>query len=163
MSTGSFAWEDREPRRTPAQWFCLLFGAGLLLLGALGFFVNATFGEAALGFDLDDPEDLNGDLFLGLEVNGWHNVVHMASGVLLLGAGLSGPTAKAVAIAFGVVYGLVALIGFLDGTDVLEFIAVNTVDNIFHVVIAVIGVVVGIASPAREYKRAEHASRRATG
>lgn len=130
---------DREPSqpRTPAQWYCLVFGAVLLLVGILGFFVDSTF---------DTGGALNGDSLVGFEVNGWHNLVHIASGAFLLAVSPRRASARAGAIAFGVVYGAVAIIGLIDGNDVLSLIPVNPADNVLHIVISALGVTSGFLS-----------------
>ncbi len=134
--------------RTPAQWYCLIVGLVLLAAGALGFVVNASFDEAALGLDFGDGELVNGDLLLGFEVNGWHNIVHMATGLALLLAVAGRGTAKAVALAFAFVYIVVTIIGFLDGNDVLGVIPVNPADNVLHAAIAAVGLLAALVSPA---------------
>ena len=60
--------------RSPAQVFALVIGVTLVAAGILGFFYSASFGtgdgterEAVLGI---------------LDVNAWHNLVHLASGVI---------------------------------------------------------------------------------
>src|SRR5215204_5243304 len=78
MSHASTARTDaRDNRRTPAQWYCLLGGAALLLAGILGFLADSSF---------DTGDNVQGDSFLGFEVNAIHNIVHIASGLLLLAA-----------------------------------------------------------------------------
>src|SRR5687767_12218717 len=67
----------RDRGRTPAQWYCLLAGAALLLAGIVGFFVDSSF---------DTGSNIDGDALVGFEVNGFHNLVHIASGLLLLAA-----------------------------------------------------------------------------
>lgn len=138
---------DVDKSRTPAQWYCLLVGLVLLAVGALGFLVNSSFGEASLGLDLNDGEHINGDLLLGLEVSGLHNVVHIASGLVLLLAAASRGIAKTVALTFALVYVVVTVIGFLDGDDVLGVIPVNTADNFLHTGIAVVGLLAALVSP----------------
>jgi hypothetical protein len=66
-----------DRRRTPAQWYCLLAGLALLLAGVLGFVVDSTF---------DTGSGIDGDKLVVFEVNGIHNLVHIASGLLLLAA-----------------------------------------------------------------------------
>jgi len=135
---------------TPAQWYCLLAGISLLLAGIFGFIADATFDTAGGS----DPEGgnvggvLQGDSFLGFEVNGWHNIVHILSGLLLLAAFRRRGPAKSVALAFGVVYGLVAIIGLIDGNDVLGFIPVNPADNILHIALSALGILTGLMSRA---------------
>src|SRR5918999_4062089 len=92
----------RDERRTPAQWYCLLAGLSLLLAGIFGFISDSSF---------DTGDGVQGDLFLGFEVNAIHNLVHLASGLLLLAASPRRGPARAVAIGFGLVYGVVAVIG----------------------------------------------------
>ena len=145
---------DAEGRQgmTPAQWYCLLAGISLLLAGILGFIADATF-DIAGG---TDPEGgnvgsaLQGDSFLGFEVNGWHNIVHILSGLLLLAAFRRRGPAKTVALAFGITYGLVAIIGLIDGNDVLGIIPVNPADNILHIALSALGIVSGLISSGRE-------------
>lgn len=143
--TGRFS-NEHDKGRTAAQWYCLLAGAALLLMGILGFLADASFetGEVPAG-------EVDGSLFLGFEVNGWHNVVHLASGLVLLAAANTRPSAKGVAIAFGLVYGLVAIIGLINGSDVLAIIPVNTADNILHIALAGLGLLTGFMSPARKH------------
>jgi hypothetical protein len=131
----------REDRRglTPAQLYCLLAGAALLLAGIGGFFADATF---------DTDNGLQGDSFLGFEVNGWHNVVHIASGLLLLASYRRRASAKTVALAFGIVYGIVSVIGLVDGNDVLTLIPVNPADNVLHIALSLVGILAALASPA---------------
>jgi len=130
---------EKNPR-TLAQWYCLLAGAALLLAGLFGFVADGSFGANA-------PDgSVQGDSFLGFEVNGWHNLVHIASGVVLLAAANAAPAARLTAITFGVVYGIVALIGLIDGSDVLGFIPVNAADNVLHIALAALGVVAGLQS-----------------
>ena len=127
---------DRQDR-TPAQWYCLLGGLALLLAGVLGFISDATF---------DAGTKIQGDGFLGFEVNGWHNLVHILSGLLLLSVFRHRGAAKTVALAFGIVYGLVAIIGLIDGNDVLGIIPVNPADNVLHIALSALGILSGLMS-----------------
>jgi hypothetical protein len=136
--------DGRHTGLTPAQWYCLLGGAALLLAGIFGFISDATF---------DAGSNINGDSFLGFEVNGWHNLVHIASGGLLLAAFRRRAAARTVAIAFGVVYGAVAVYGLVDGNDVLGLIPVNPADNVLHIALSLVGILAGIASPTDEHRR----------
>ena len=133
---------QRDPK-TPAQWYCLLAGLALLFAGLFGWIADASLGSGS---------DVEGDLFLGFEVNGWHNIVHLLSGLVLFFAGKRRTTAKAVAIAFGLVYGAVALWGLLD-EPVLGLIPINDADTILHIALAALGVLAGVASDARDPRR----------
>jgi hypothetical protein len=55
----------RDTARTPAQWYCLLTGVVLLLVGILGFLSDASF---------DTGDAVQGDEFLGFEANAIHNL-----------------------------------------------------------------------------------------
>ena len=144
---------DKDRGRTPAQLYCLLAGLALLLAGIFGFLADATFDTAGSS----DPEGgnvggaLQGDSFLGFEVNGWHNIVHLVSGLVLLAAASKWKTAKTVAIAFGLVYGLVAIIGLIDGSDVLGLIPVNPADNILHIALSALGIIAGLISRPKRH------------
>ena len=145
--------DGRHTGRTPAQWYCLLIGGALLLAGLFGFLADATFDTGLSGADNDGGNNggaLQGDSFLGFEVNGWHNLVHVLSGIVLLSAFAKRKAAKTVALAFGIVYGLVAVIGLIDGNDVLGLIPVNPADNILHIALSLVGIVAALASPTDE-------------
>lgn len=127
---------------TPAQTYSLVFGATLLLVGIVGFAVNASF---------DTGSGVQGDDLILFEVNGWHNLVHIASGLLGLALFRRNATARLFALGFGAVYLIVTIWGFADGNDVLSLIPVNTADNLLHLAIAGAGIAAGVASP--EYRK----------
>jgi hypothetical protein len=142
---------DRAGNRglTPAQWYCLLAGLGLLLAGVFGFLADASF-DTSVTADGDRTGNadgqLEGDGFLGFEVNAWHNIVHVASGLVLLAAFRRRGPARTVALAFGLVYGLVAVIGLVDGNDVLGIIPVNGADNVLHIALSALGILTALVS-----------------
>jgi hypothetical protein len=126
--------------RTPAQLYALLFGAVLLLIGILGFVADASFGTGS---------DVEGSDLIVFEVNGWHNLVHIASGLLGLALWRAPATARAYALGFGAVYLAVTIWGFITGDQVLWLLPVDAADNVLHLIIAVTGLAAGLASPAR--------------
>ena len=63
---------NRSDGRTPAQLYALLFGITLLAVGILGFIADSSF---------DTGSNVQGSDFIIFEVNGWHNLVHIASGI----------------------------------------------------------------------------------
>ena len=129
--------------RTPAQLYSLIFGVTLLLAGVLGFIADASFGN--LG------SDVNGDKLVVFEVNGWNNLVHIASGVVGLAMAGKPSSARLFALGFGAVYLLVTLIGLIDGNSVLGLLPVNSADNLLHAAIALAGIAAGLlSSPATE-------------
>jgi hypothetical protein len=155
--------DDRNRGRSAAQWFCLIIGGTLVLVGLLGFLAEATFDTSAGS----DPGAVDGENFLLFEVNGWHNVVHILSGAFLLALSGRHRTARTAALAFGAIYAVVTVIGLIDGHDVLGVLPVNPADNVLHILLTVTALAVGLISdrdrrdvrPAAGERRFERASR----
>ena len=124
-------------RYTPAQIYSLVFGATLLLIGIAGFAASSSFETGA---------NISGDELIAFEVNGWHNLVHILSGLLGLALWRNPGSARAFALGFGAIYAVVTLRGFVDGDTVLGLIPVNTADNLLHLAIAAAGILAGLAS-----------------
>src|SRR5919202_1713570 len=127
--------------RSPAQVYAVLFGAVLTVAGIIGFFYSAHFGSPGK----------TSDVFGILLVNGWHNVVHVATGLLGLAAFSAGYAAsRSYAIGLGVVYIVVAVWGFIIGSGdaILSIVPVNTADNILHLLIGIAGLAAAAATPA---------------
>jgi hypothetical protein len=88
---------------SPARLYAATAGAFLLVLGVLGFFYYASFG------DLDRYEEALG----ALQVNGWLNLFYVATGSIgLLVAGVSSRT---YALTVGVLFTLLAIVGWGTG------------------------------------------------
>ena len=106
----------------------------------MGFFYSGAFGS---------PGKVK-DVFGVLGVNGWHNLVHLATGLLGLAVWRSYGGARAYAIGLGVVYTAVAIWGFVigSGESILGFLPVNSEDNVLHLLIALAGLFAGLATPA---------------
>ena len=131
-----------EGERSPAQVYALVIGATLTVAGIVGFFYNASFGSG---------NGTSRDAVLGiLDVNGWHNVVHIASGAIGLLVARSYGGSRVYAIGLGAVYLVVALLGFIagDGDEIFNLIPVNTSDNFLHLLIGLAGIGGGLATPA---------------
>ena len=127
--------------RSPAQVYALVIGLTLVAGGIAGFFYNASFSTG---------DAIERDAVLGiLDVNGWHNVVHIATGVLGLAMAGSYDGSRVYAVALGVVYLLIALAGFIagDGGEIFGLIPVNTEDNVFHLLVGFAGLGAGLATP----------------
>ena len=132
----------RPPERSPAQVYALVIGATLTLAGIAGFFYSASFATG------DGTER---DAVLGiLDVNGWHNIVHLLSGIAGLAVFRSWSGSRAYALALGAVYLVVFVLGLLagDGEEIFNLIPVNTEDNVLHLLLGVAGVAAGTATPA---------------
>lgn len=134
-----------DTRRSPAQLFCLVVGATLVLVGLLGFLAEATFDTSSGG----DPGALDGENLIIFEVNGWHNVVHLLSGLFLLAMMNRHARALIAALAFGAIYGVVTPIGLIDPHDVLGILPVNPADNVPPALLTVAAFAAGLA-PARD-------------
>jgi len=114
--------------RTIAQTFCLVGGLALIGAGVLGFF----FG----GAEFNTGTRIQGQEFIVFEVNGWHNVVHIATGAFLVLVAPKAKSAATGAAVFGIAYVGVVVWGFIDGNAVANLIPVNTADNWLHVALA---------------------------
>jgi Domain of unknown function (DUF4383) len=129
-------------QRSPAQVYALVIGVTLVAAGILGFFYNSSF---------ETGDGLERDAVLGiLDVNAWHNLVHIATGALGLAVAASYGNARLYALGLGVVYLVVALLGFIagDGEEIFNLIPVNTEDNVLHLLLGIAGVGAGLATPA---------------
>ena len=127
--------------RSPAQLYALIFGAVLTVAGIIGFFYNSTFTS---------NKSVHDDVFGILSVNGWHNVVHIATGIFGLWAASTYASARAYALGLAVVYITVAIWGFVigGGDSILSIVPVNTPDNVLHLLIGIAGLAAAFATPS---------------
>src|SRR4051794_23135195 len=110
-----------------AQLFAGIVGVLLVAAGSFGFAVDSAF---------DTGSDVSGDKLLGLEVNGWHNLVHIATGLLLLVGAGSRSSARGVCRIFGIAYLVVTIAGIAGGGDAFGLIPINPADDVLHAVLA---------------------------
>jgi hypothetical protein len=124
---------------SPARLYATVVGAVLTILGIIGFFYSGSFGS---------PGTVD-DVFGIFAVNGWHNVFHLATG--LLGLAAAGYAARTYALAVGLLYLVVTIWGFIigSGDSILTIVPVNTEDNVLHLIVGLAGLAAGAASPAR--------------
>ena len=130
--------------RSPAQVYALVIGLTLVVAGIFGFFYSASFSTG------DGTER---DAVLGiLDVNGWHNLVHIASGAVGLLVIGSYAGSRLYALGLGVIYIVVAALGFVagNGDEIFNLIPINTEDNFLHLLIGIAGVGAGLVTPADE-------------
>lgn len=104
-----------------------ILGIVLVLVGVAGFFTNG--------------------MLLVFQVDTVHNIVHLLSGVVGIAAAASGDKySRLYLILFGLVYGLVTVVGFVNAGDILGLFTVNDADNYLHAAIAVVSLGVGFGS-----------------
>jgi hypothetical protein len=123
---------------SPARLYATTVGAILTITGIIGFFYSSSFGS---------PGSVD-EMFGIFAVNGWHNVLHLVTG--LLGLAAAGYLARTYALAVGLLYVVIAIWGFIigGGDSILSIIPVNAEDNVLHLTIGVLGLAAGAASPA---------------
>lgn len=109
-----------------ARTYAVLVGIVLALVGVLGFVKTELFG---------------------LHFNTTHNAVHLLSGIIGVGAGMSGAGASRVfARVFGVIYTLVAIAGFAGVPAVLStMLNLNLEYNAIHLAVGLLGLLAGFA------------------
>ena len=116
----------------------VIFGIVFLIIGILGFI----------------PATAPNGMLLGIfHVNALHNWVHLLTGVIAIIAGGTGTAAARLFFqAFGIIYAIVAVLGFFyGGSSILGVLANNIPDAWLHVLIAVVALYFGFA-----YAEARH-------
>src|SRR6266404_4349629 len=117
-----------------AKKFAQIFGVVFVLVGLLGFVPNPIVSDMGL---------FHTDMI--------HNLVHIISGIIFLWVAMSMPMRAAMTLkVFGVVYLLVAVLGFLmtsagATSEVLGFISVDGADNWLHLVLGLVIFAAGFA------------------
>ncbi len=122
---------------SPARLYATVAGALLVVIGLVGFFYSASFGA------LDHYEDALG----ALQVNAWLNLFYLAVGGI--GLLVAGASSRAYALAAGVLFTILAIVGW--GTDAL------------HLILGLLGLVAAAGTPKakRSESRAKPARQRA--
>jgi len=117
-----------------AKTLGMLFGLVFLAIGILGFVPGVTKDEMLLG------------IFM---VNTVHSIVHIASGAVFLIASMSGAGAARLWFQiFGLVYAVVAVMGFVVGNGMIfNLISNNTADTWLHVGLAAVMLLIGFGTP----------------
>ena len=128
---------------SPARLYATLVGGALVVAGILGFFYSSSFGtDRAVGRESEEVLGV-------LAVNGWLNLIHIATG--LLGLAAAAHAARTYALALGLTYLLVSIWGFLVVDDgfgaLLATVPVNTEDNLLHLILGLAGLAAGAATP----------------
>jgi hypothetical protein len=132
---------------SPARLYCLLVGGVLVISGIIGFFYEASFKTG---------DSIRADDVFGiLAVNGWHNLVHISIGALLLVA--AGSVARGAALFVGILYIVLCVLGFIATSDngigfiaendtLIDLVPVNNEDNVLHLILGITGVIAAYAS-----------------
>jgi hypothetical protein len=132
---------------SPARLYCLLVGGVLVIAGIIGFFYEASFATG--------DEVVREKVFDVLAVNGWHNVVHLGIGMLLLAA--AGSFARGASLFVGGLYIVLAILGFVATSQsgiafaaehgrLIDLVPVNNQDNLLHAILGVTGLLAGFAT-----------------
>jgi Domain of unknown function (DUF4383) len=122
-----------------AKTLGMLFGIVFLAVGVLGFVPGVT---------TTGPDGM--PMLLGIfMVNTVHSIVHIASGAIFLIASMSGAGAARLWFQlFGIVYAIVAVLGFMTPNGMLlGVISNNPADTYLHVGLAVAMLLIGFAMP----------------
>lgn len=108
-----------------AKTFAIIFGFIFFLMGVLGFIPLFAPHEHLLGL---------------FHVNAFHNIVHLASGIIFFWVGMKSAHASSVFFrVFGFIYLFVAILGFFykDGA-IFGLMSNNIADAWLHLVLSVI-------------------------
>jgi hypothetical protein len=133
---GSLQSPPMEPP-SPARLYATAVGALLVVLGIVGFFYSASFGS---------PGPVEDSLGV-LRVNGWLNVLHIATGALgLLAAGYA---SRGYALAIGSLYTVLAVWGLAIGSGdaILSFLPASSGDDTLHLVLGLLGLAAAAGTP----------------
>jgi hypothetical protein len=119
-----------------AKTMATILGAGFLLVGIVGFIA---------------PE------LMGMHLHTAHNIVHLVSGALALWVGLAGShsAARSFCFFFGLVYGLLGVLGFLLGdpgsdrmfTVIPDQLMLGRMDHIVHIVLGALFLIGALFRP----------------
>lgn len=116
----------------------ITFGIVFVVVGILGFIPAFTPNGYLLGI---------------FEVNGAHNAIHLLSGIAALLAAGTYKYARLYFQVFGIVYGLVTLVGIFTGDHPLFGVVAHNVPDIFlHALITAAALYLGFGT-AREDER----------
>jgi hypothetical protein len=116
-----------------------IFGVTLLLIGILGFMPALT------------PE---GKLLGIFEVDTLHNLIHFSSGVVALLTGFASEiAARRYFQIFGIIYGIVTVLGlFYGNNELLGIMAHNIADIVLHLFITISALTLGFGTEVENRK-----------
>jgi hypothetical protein len=113
----------------------LVIGIIFIVVGLLGFVPNPLVSPTGI-----------------FAVNTAHNLVHLATGAVIIAGAYSAFGARNTLLVFGAVYAVVAIAGFIPalmtgGNMLLGFIHVNEADKWLHVALAIVILAAGYFLP----------------
>ena len=118
-----------------------VFGAVYTLVGIAGFFVS------------DNVVSKEDSLLLGFQVNHLHNIVHLLIGLALLGASRRHDTARGANLGIGATYLLLGILGPFINDTAVDIIALNSADNVLHVLSGALLVAVALLADKKARSR----------
>ena len=108
-----------------AKKLAIMFGVVFVLVGVLGMISTPIAGPMGL-----------------FQTNSLHDYVHLLIGIVLLVVAFAAPAKSGLTLQiFGVVYFLLAILGFLlipSGGDLLGLVTMNTADHVLHAVLGIV-------------------------
>jgi hypothetical protein len=117
-----------------AQWWLLLVGGVLIVVGIVGFLPNPLVGPSGL-----------------VATDNVHNVIHVATGLLALALAIGWRSdIGAAAMLFGALYGAVFVLTLISPNlfGILP-VPVNVVDHVIHVGVAFVSLALGYLARGR--------------
>ncbi len=114
-----------------AKKLAIVFGVVFVLVGAMGMVGTGIVGPMGL-----------------FETNSLHDIVHLLVGIVLLGVAFMAPASSGTWLKiFGVVYLVIAILGFLlvpGGGELLGLVHTNVADHLLHIVLGIVLYVAGM-------------------
>jgi predicted anti-sigma-YlaC factor YlaD len=141
--------DERSTEGLAARYLTLATGVIFLVVGIVGF--------AITGFD-DFADHDTGETLLGFELNGLHNVAHLAFGLLGLLLWRTVRAAQIYGLLLVVGYAVVLAFGIAAVGEDWNFLSINTADNWLHLAFVVLGAVIAALAyrdshPADDFRR----------
>jgi hypothetical protein len=129
----------------------LAYGVTALIFGGRSFTTQALDGT------------VNGETWLGLEVNGWSDLLFIGSGAALMFGSPLHWGAKSLSLIVGLVLAAAAVIAFVDGDDVLGIFAANGRTTLVWAIAAAVLIVLALLPRVGGDRKAGDAEHRRQG
>ena len=117
-----------------AKTWAIVFGVVFVLVGLAGYLG---------GLGIVGPDGV-------FATDTVHDTVHFLSGLIFLIVAFASPASSAATMkVFGIIYLIVALLGFVMSSPLLGFLTYNSADNWLHLVLGIVITWVGFAAGKR--------------